>query len=301
MNAQHPIVILGKNGQIARAFQNLLGERAVALSRAECNLADADSIHAALERYAPSIIINAAAYTQVDKAETERGEAQAINAESLATIGAWAKAHDALVVHFSTDYVFDGSGETPWMEGSPTAPLNHYGATKLAGERALLASGAKGLIFRISWVYDAHGGNFLNTMLRLGAEREKLSIVADQWGAPCYAPWVAEAAWQVVEQARKEGIRDMEIYHLAPEGETSWHGFASHIFDVARGAGMALKVREVEAIPASAYPTPAKRPSNSRLNCEKIVTRYGLKRPSWQEGVADALRKKLHEGHHHAA
>lgn len=296
-----PVLIFGKQGQIARAFAALLGQQAIALGRNECNLANAESITTALGRYKPSIIINAAAYTQVDKAETEREEAHAINAASLATIGAWAKANHALVVHFSTDYVFNGAGNTPWVETAPTHPLNHYGATKLAGEQALAASGAKGFIFRISWVYDGEGANFLNTMLRLGAERENLSIVADQFGAPCYAPWVAKTVWQVVQQADFREMDGVETYHLAPAGEVSWHGFATRIFEVARKYGVELKVKEVAAIPSSAYPTPAVRPLNSRLDCRKIVTRFGLELPSWEEGVEEALRKKLHESHNNAA
>ncbi len=270
-------------------------------------MAQPANLRAKLEDYAPAAILNASAYTAVDKAESEPALAYAVNAESVGILAEYCKARDIPLLHYSTDYVFNGSGNALWKEEDATAPLNIYGQSKREGEQRILASGCKHLILRTSWVYDAEGANFLNTMLRLGRERETLSIVADQHGAPTFAPHLAEAslralfhltpslrvpakqssyplagAWIASASPRNDA---WGIYHLCHGGETTWHGFAEAIFAAARAHGEVLKVREVMPIPSEAYPTPAQRPKNSRLDCAKAKTTFGLSLPAWQEGL----------------
>lgn len=290
------IAVTGANGQVGRALVALLGSRALPLTRAEADLSQPDTLAQVLDALQPDAVINAAAYTAVDKAESEPDAAFAINADAPAALARWCAAHDVPFVHYSTDYVFSGEGDAPWTEDAPVQPRNTYGSSKLAGEKAVVADGGKHLIFRSSWVYDAQGQNFLNTMLRLGAERESLSVVADQHGAPCYAPHLAAYTLQALEKAAEMFTFPSGIYHMANRGETTWHGFATAIFAAARAQGAKLAIKTVEPIPSSAYPTPAKRPHNSRLDCSKLEQVFGLALPDWEQGLAQALEQKIHAG-----
>lgn len=290
------VAVLGANGQVGRAWVAQLGERAIALTRDEVNLADPATLAAALDALQPDVVVNASAYTAVDKAETEAELAYTINTESPGVIARWCAAQDIPFVHYSTDYVFNGAGEKPWQETNEPAPLGVYGASKLAGERAVEEAGGKYLIVRSSWLYDALGKNFLNTMLQLGAEREELRVVADQVGAPTFVPDLAAISLQALEKAVSMTQFPSGLYHLTHTGSTSWHGFAEAIFARAREYGVKLAVQQVEAIPSSAYPTPAARPLNSRLNCSKFHTVFGLVLPKWEQGLAQAMEVKYGAG-----
>ena len=242
----------------------------------------------------PDVIVNAAAYTAVDKAEADSANAHTINATTPARIAQAAAQISATLVHYSTDYVFNGSGSAPWRETDSTGPLSVYGASKLAGEQAIAASGARHLVFRTSWVYAARGGNFAKTMLRLAQEREALSVINDQIGAPTGADLLADiTAHAIVRLAAAPGLSGM--YHLSAAGETSWHGYAQHVFEQARLKGLALKLddAQLKAIPTSAYPTAAQRPLNSRLDCSKLKSIFNLYIPPWQQGVNRMLAEIL--------
>jgi dTDP-4-dehydrorhamnose reductase len=242
----------------------------------------------------PDVIVNAAAHTAVDKAESEVDVARRINAETPALIAAEAARLGALMVHYSTDYVFDGSGSQPWREDSPTAPLSVYGQTKLEGELAIEASGCRHLIFRTSWVYGARGGNFARTMLRLASEREQLKVISDQVGAPTGADLLAD----VTAHALRAAIDRPELlglYHLVADGETSWHAYAGFVIEWARAQGQIIRVAPdaVLPIPTSDYPTPARRPLNSRLDTAKLRQAFDLTLPHWQQGVERMLIEVL--------
>ena len=282
------LLLLGKNGQVGWELQRALAPlgELVALGSAEADLAQPEALAAIVRTVAPDVIVNAAAHTAVDRAESEPDLAHAINASSPGVLAREAAARGAWLLHFSTDYVFDGSGSTPWLEDSPTGPLSVYGRSKLEGEDAVRASGCRHLILRTSWVYAARGGNFAKTMLRLAREREQLSVVADQFGAPTGAELLADLSAHAlrVAQARPEVSG---TYHSAAAGETSWHGYASHVIAAARAAGQPIKVAEnaIAAVPTSAFPTPARRPANSRLDTRKLRETFGLTLPRWQDGV----------------
>lgn len=293
------ILLLGKNGQVGWELQRSLAPlgEVVALdqhSQEWCgDLENLDGLADTVRRLAPRVIVNAAAYTAVDRAELDGGElAQRLNAQAPAVLAREAKALGAWLIHYSTDYVFDGQGGAPWREEALPAPLNTYGASKLAGDRAIQESGAAHLIFRASWVYGARGDNFITTMLRLARERERLTVIDDQVGAPTGAELLADVTAQALAQAlvRPELAG---LYHLAAAGETSWYGYACRIIDWARAWGEPLEVREVEPIPSSAYPLPARRPANSRLGTEKLRRSFGLTLPPWEVGVERALREML--------
>jgi dTDP-4-dehydrorhamnose reductase len=243
---------------------------------------------------APQIIVNAAAHTAVDKAESEPELARAINASTPGVLAREAVAIGAWLVHYSTDYVFDGSGSTPWLEDSPTGPLSVYGQTKLEGENAIRASGVRHLIFRTSWVYAARGGNFAKTMLRLAKERDKLTVINDQIGAPTGADLLADITAHALRAAQQQPVLS-GTYHAVASGETSWHGYAKHVVEFARNAGQPIKVAAdaIEPVPTSAFPTPAKRPSNSRMNTRKLQETFGFTLPSWQAGVERMLTEVL--------
>ena len=289
------IVVTGANGQLGHELARSLmplGE-VVALDRRGCDLADAPSV-AAIADLGPDVIVNAAAWTAVDRAETEMAAAQRVNGQAPGELGAIARASGALLIHFSTDYVFDGSGTAAWRETDAVAPLNEYGRSKLAGERAIAATGCDHLIFRTSWVFAARGANFVRSMLRLGAERERLAIVDDQIGAPTWARNLADAtahALRVAMAERAVGGFDSGVFHLASQGETSWCGFARAIFEDMRRLRpeCVLKVGEVAPIPSEAYPTPAPRPRNSRLDCSAFERRFGAALPPWREALARCL------------
>jgi dTDP-4-dehydrorhamnose reductase len=253
------------------------------------DLADPASLAHALDDASADIIVNAAAYTAVDRAESERELADRVNHVAVGEIGAWAKRRSAGVVHYSTDYVFAGDATHPYRESDPTSPLGAYGKTKLDGENALRASGARHLIVRTAWVYASRGHNFLRTMLRLGAERETLRVVADQTGAPTPAKLIADTtaamigAWH--ESVATGDERYDGTYHLVSRGETSWHGFAEAIFAGAVERGLIARAPRVEAIATADYPTPARRPAYSVLDVSRLETAFGLQLPDWRAGL----------------
>lgn len=292
------ILLLGKNGQVGWELQRALrplGEvTAVDRRDAGGDLADLDAVRALVRRTGPDVIVNAAAYTAVDKAESEQDLALAINATAPAALAAEAKALGALLVQYSTDYVFDGSGAEPRAEDAPTNPLSVYGRSKLAGEEAIRASGCRKLIVRTSWVYAARGGNFARTMLKLAAEREQLKVIADQIGAPTGAELLADATAHMIVATRAQWSL-CGTYHLAAAGQTSWHAYASHVIEFARARGTALKVapEQIVAIPTTDYPTPARRPLNSRLATAKLERNFGLFLPDWKVGVERMLQEIL--------
>lgn len=290
------ILVTGVTGQVGQALVNQLGvHRCIAASRAVLPLDFPETLDHRLDYFRPRAVFNAAAYTAVDAAERpeEAIFVKAINEESPGRIARWCARNRVPLVHFSTDYVFDGAGHAPRSELDPTNPLNEYGRSKLAGEDAILESGCAALILRTSWVYDHQGNNFFQTMLRLGGERERLKVVSDQVGAPTYAPQLAEAAITALEQAlgtqENTGSFPTGIFHLCHSGETSWHGFAEAIFQGVRDRGRSLAVRVVEPIPTSSYPTPARRPLNSRLDCGKARERLQASLPDWRIGLEECL------------
>ena len=292
------ILLFGKNGQVGWELQRSLGVlgELVALDfdsqEHSADFSEPDSLAATVRAVRPDIIVNAAAHTAVDKAESEPERARTLNAVSPAVLAREAAALGAWLVHYSTDYVFDGSGSAPRAEDAATGPLSVYGRTKLEGEQAIRASGCRHLILRTSWVYAARGGNFAKTMLRLAAERERLTVIDDQVGAPTGADLLADltahavrAAWQRPELAG--------TYHAVAGGETSWHGYARFVIEWARRHGQPVKVapEAVEAVATSAFPTPAQRPLNSRLDTRKLQAAFSLSLPAWQCGVERMLKE----------
>lgn len=292
MNNARPILIFGTTGQLGRALAACFGSRAVCVGRDEADFTQPECFAPLIERINPAAIINAVAYTQVDKAEHERDLAYAVNATAPGILAGIAKERCIPFVHYSTDYVFDGAGDKAFTETDMTAPLNVYGESKRAGESAVMRTGGDYLIFRTSWVYDAAGANFFNTMLRLGAERTELRVVADQIGAPSYAPHLAQATMEALILATHLPEFPHGIYHMCNQGETSWHGFACEIFEQAENADMPLMITSCESIPGSAYPTPAKRPHNSRLDCSALNAIFDITLPHWKAGVTDAIQQK---------
>ncbi|MDF1486415.1 dTDP-4-dehydrorhamnose reductase [Ramlibacter sp. H39-3-26] len=292
------ILLLGKNGQLGWELQRSLAPlgEVTALGRDDAggDLAQPGALADAVRTLRPGIIVNAAAYTAVDRAESEPGQAHAINAaapgvlaEEAARLGAW-------LVHYSTDYVFDGSGSAPWREADATAPLNVYGRTKLEGERRIQAACARHLILRTSWVHAARGGNFARTMLRLARERERLTVIDDQWGAPTGADLLADVTAHAIRQLLRHP-QDAGLYHVAAAGATTWHSYAKYVLAQAAQAQYAIKIRatEVAPVPTSAFPTPAARPRNSRLDTSRLQATFGLALPPWQAGVARMLAEIL--------
>lgn len=295
------ILLLGRNGQVGWELQRqlpTLGE-VVALGSSTENglcgdLRDVDGLRATVRAVAPDVIVNAAAYTAVDKAESEPDVAMAVNGIAPGVLAEEARRLGAWLVHYSTDYVFDGSGSAPWKETDPVGPLNVYGHTKLAGEQAIQFVWEKHLIFRTSWVFGVHGNNFIKTMLRLAQERDGLNVVSDQVGAPTGAVLIAEVTVRALSNAR---VSDQcaGLYHLAAAGEVSWYDYARHVLAVAKAAGVALRVQpeQVGAISSAQFPTPARRPANSRLACGGLEQMLGCRMPPWQIGVDGALRGLL--------
>ncbi|MEQ1601221.1 MAG: dTDP-4-dehydrorhamnose reductase [Methylophilaceae bacterium] len=292
------ILLFGKNGQVGWELQRSLAPlgEIIALSSTSTqwcgDFSKPEGIAETIRALKPHIIVNAAAHTAVDKAESEPELAQLINAQTVEIIAREAKKLNAWLIHYSTDYVFDGSGTTPWLETDATHPLSVYGATKRAGEAAIQAAGCQHLIFRTSWVYGARGGNFAKTMLRLGKERERLTVIDDQIGAPTGADLLADVTAHAIRTAL---IRPevSGLYHLVAAGEVSWHGYASFVLDFARNAGVPLKVNAIDPVATSAFPTPAKRPHNSRLNTQKLQNTFNLHLPHWQAGVERMLIETL--------
>ncbi|MDR1423740.1 MAG: dTDP-4-dehydrorhamnose reductase [Azoarcus sp.] len=296
------ILLLGKNGQIGRGLQRALAPLGdvVAFGNQEgdhfqVDLTDEAALRAAVVAAAPSVIVNAAAYTAVDRAESEPELAHSINATAVGVLAAEAAARGVWLVHYSTDYVFDGSGKRPWREDDRPAPLSVYGKTKLAGEEAIRASGCRHLILRTSWVYSACGDNFVRTILRLAAERERLTVVADQVGAPTGADWVADMTAHLLRVVTDDRVAAPGgTYHLAAAGETSWNGYARFVIDEARHRhGLDFRLREIVPILSSAWPAPAMRPLNSRLDTTRVQAEFGFHPPDWRFGVARLLDEIL--------
>ena len=283
------ILIAGRDGQVGwELARSMTGFGSVtAVSRAEMDLASDDSIRAVVRAVKPHLIVNAAAYTAVDKAESEPELARRINADAVATLAAEAKALGAAIIHYSTDYVFDGQKTAPYIEEDATNPLGVYGRTKLAGEQALANAGIPYLVLRTSWVYGTRGKNFLLTILRLAAEKPELRIVADQFGAPTWSRDIASATATMAERWIGSGAADRSgIYHLTAAGETSWHGFATEALRLQN-----KKPARLIPIPTSEYPTPAARPKNSRLDCRKLQNVFGVKLPDWSDSLDKVIRE----------
>lgn len=284
------ILLLGKDGQVGWQLQRSLAPHGevVACGRDRCDLADLEQIRSIVREIRPAIIVNAAAYTAVDRAESESDLAWRINAEAPGLLATEAAALDALLVHYSTDYVFDGSKASPYLETDPTAPLNVYGRSKLAGEEAIRAAGGRSLIFRTSWVFGARGQNFIKTILRLAREKETLNVVADQVGSPTPAALIATVTGVVLAMiAHGQGLKNGEsrLYHLTASRPVSWCDFARTVVDLAGqspGFDLRLKPEAINPIATSEYPTPARRPANSRLDCSKLESDFGLRMPDWQ-------------------
>ena len=294
------ILLLGKGGQVGWELQRslaTLGEL-VALdfdsTELHADFSRPEGLAATVRAVAPDLIVNAAAHTAVDKAESEPELARAINATAPGLLAREAAACGAWLLHYSTDYVFDGGGTTPWTEDSPTGPLSVYGRTKLEGEDLIRASGAKHLILRTSWVYAARGGNFAKTMLRLAQERERLTVIDDQIGAPTGADLLADLSAHALRTAVQRP--DLSgTYHAVASGLTSWHGYAQHVIEWARAAGQPIKVapEAIAPVPTSAFPTPARRPTNSRMDTRKLRDTFGVTLPDWRVGVERMLNEVL--------
>ncbi|WP_284078199.1 dTDP-4-dehydrorhamnose reductase [Herbaspirillum aquaticum] len=309
------ILLLGKNGQVGWELQRslaALGEL-VALDREGLtpqqaaaqglpgidlplcgDLIDLSGLAQTVHHLKPNVIVNAAAYTAVDKAETDVDLARRINAEAPGVLAQAAHEVGALLVHYSTDYVFNGSGHTPWQEIDSTGPLNVYGLTKLEGEQRILQAGRQHLIFRTSWVYSARGGNFAKTMLRLARERERLTVIDDQFGAPTGAELISDVTAHAIHQVLRTGD-GRGTYHLAASGETTWHGYAQYVIAEAQRlqSQSGWKVQAIEAVPTSTFPTPARRPHNSRLATQRFQSTFNVRLPGWQQGVERMLAEIL--------
>lgn len=292
------ILLLGKDGQVGWQLQRSLAPHGavVACGRGECDMSDLDQLRSLVRQIKPKVIVNAAAYTAVDRAESEPMLAARINAEAPAVLAAEAVQLDALLIHYSTDYVYDGKKATPYIESDPTAPQSVYGRTKLAGEEAIRAAGGRSLIFRTSWVFGARGENFVKTILRLARQKDMLNVVDDQVGAPTPAALIATVTGLVLAMERYGAQPEKgknQTYHLAASGFVSWHQFARTIVDLANttpGFDLRLKSENIAAIPTSGYPTPAVRPVNSRLDCSRLESDFGLQMPDWQPYLARMMQ-----------
>lgn len=294
------LLVTGSNGQVGFELRRSLASlgEVIALDRAACDLSRPESLREVVRSIRPDVIVNAAAYTTVDQAETEQALAFAVNGVAPGVLAEEARASGSLFIHYSTDYVFAGTGDVPYVETDLTGPLSVYGESKLAGEMAVDAAQASSIVLRTSWVAGAHGANFAKTMLRLGRERDALRVIADQFGAPTTASLIADVTARIIDRAWLHGDRAAfpgGIYHLAAAGETSWHGYAAEVLRHAAAKGVALKVDPdaIEAIPATAYPLPAPRPSNSRLSTRKLRETFDIHLPNWQQGVHHLLDQLL--------
>lgn len=303
------ILLLGANGQVGFELQRSLaplgevvaatrsGSLPGALPCERVDFHDTDALRALCVRMAPQLIVNAAAHTAVDRAEDEEALAQQANGAAPGVLGHWAAANGAAVVHYSTDYVFDGSGTTAWAEDDPTGPLNVYGETKRAGEEAIAASGCKHLVFRTSWVHAPGGNNFIAKMLSLAQSRDELKVIDDQHGAPTSARLIAEVTARAIQQIANDRPIPSGLYHLVASGETTWNGYARFAIAeaLARGVPLKLAPERVLAVPTSAFPTPARRPLNSRLSTLKLRDALGIDLPNWKTDAMGTLDTILPE------
>ena len=298
MKSPLKVLLFGKGGQVGWELQrslSLQGEL-IALdfdSTDYCgDFSNLQGLASTVQQVRPDVIVNAAAHTAVDKAESEPELARTINALAPGVLAQEAAKLGALLVHYSTDYVFDGSGSRPWTEADTPAPLSVYGQTKLEGEQLIQAACPNHLVLRTSWVYAARGGNFAKTMLRLAQERERLTVIDDQFGAPTGADLLADVTAHAIRQVLQRPA-DAGLYHLVAGGETSWHGYAKHVIAQAQRAQQAIKIvaKAVDPVPTSAFPTPARRPHNSRLDTTKLQATFGLSLPNWQHGVDRMLNE----------
>ena len=294
------ILLFGKNGQVGWELQRSLAPlgELIALDSASQDLCgdftDLEGIARTVRAVAPDLIVNAAAHTAVDKGESEPELTHKINALAPGVLAQEASRSGAWFVHYSTDYVFDGTGTTPWREDDATGPASVYGSSKLAGEEAIRLAGCQHLIFRTSWVYASRGGNFARTMLRLAREKDRLTVIDDQLGAPTGAELLADVTAHAVRAALMRP-EVSGLYHLVAGGQTSWHGYAEFVVEYARQAGIPIKVAPgaIEPVPTSAFPTPARRPKNSRMDTSKLQQTFGLNLPDWQSGVVRMLTEIL--------
>ncbi|WGS50614.1 dTDP-4-dehydrorhamnose reductase [Paraburkholderia sp. D15] len=294
------LLVTGSNGQVGFELRRSLAPlgRVIALDRNACDLTNPEAVRGAVAQWRPDVIVNAAAYTAVDKAETDADTAYAINGIAPGVLAEEARLLGSLLVHYSTDYVFDGRKDGAYTETDAVNPQSVYGKSKLAGEQAIAGSGATALVLRTCWVAGAHGGNFAKTMLKLGRERDSLRVIADQFGAPTTAALIADATAQIVARHWLHGRRETfpaGVYHLAAAGETSWHGYATEVLRSAAARGIELKVdpARIEAIPSTAYPLPAPRPANSRLDTSKLRANFDIHLPDWRQGVQFLLDQIL--------
>jgi dTDP-4-dehydrorhamnose reductase len=294
------LLLLGKGGQVGWELQRSLAPlgELVALdfdsTELHADFSRPEQLAETVRKVRPDVIVNAAAHTAVDKAESEPEFARKLNATSPGVVAEAAQQVGALMVHYSTDYVFDGSGSTPWKEDDATGPLSVYGSTKLEGEQLVAAHCARHLTFRTSWVYAARGGNFAKTMLRLAKERDRLTVIDDQFGAPTGAELLADITAHAIRATLQDPAK-AGLYHAVAGGVTTWHGYARFVVEQAKAAGVELKAGPdaVDPVPTSAFPTPARRPHNSRLDTTKLQSTFGLRLPPWQDGVARMLRETL--------
>lgn len=296
------ILLLGKNGQVGWELQRALSPlgELIALGSADVDLRDQDAVRAGVRQHQPAVIVNAAAYTAVDKAESDASTAHAINAQAPAVLAEEASRIGAWLIHYSTDYVFDGTKSQPYSEQDETNPRSIYGRTKLEGERMIAARHARHLILRTSWVFATRGGNFAKTMLRLAQERDRLNVIADQVGAPTSAELIADVTALALQRIRLAQNPDTlaGIYHLTARGSTSWHAYAQHVLTLAESNGMMLKVKpeQVQAIGTEAYPLPAPRPKNSRLDTTKLQQAFAIHLPEWRFHVERMMEELTGKG-----
>nr|WP_311526694.1 dTDP-4-dehydrorhamnose reductase [uncultured Ralstonia sp.] len=294
------LLVTGANGQVGFELRRSLAPlgNVIAIDRAACDLTQPDALRQLVREHRPDVIVNPAAYTAVDKAESDVDTAFSVNGAAVGVLAEEARALDSLLVHYSTDYVFDGAKAEAYVETDATNPQSVYGKSKLAGEQAIAASGAAALVLRTCWVAGAHGGNFAKTMLKLGRERESLRVIADQFGAPTTAALIADVTAQIVARswlAADRSIFPSGIYHLAAAGETTWHGYATEVLRYAAARGVELKTDPdaIAAILATDYPLPAPRPANSRLNTRKLRETFDIHLPDWRQGVQFLLDQIL--------